>query len=67
MINGIQGTVIFGLILASWMIIINICENLGVSPAWGILVFFVASIFTITMTLAKSSHDFENKTKEENK
>lgn len=67
MINGVQATVIFGLILVSWTIMFKICENLGVSPAWGILVFFVASIFTMTMSMAKSRQEFEKKMEETNK
>ena len=67
MINGAGATIIFGLILVSWMIMIRICESLGVSPAWGILVFFVASIFSVTMSMAKSRQEFEKKMEETNK
>ena len=67
MINGLQATIIFGLALVSWVMIIRICESVGVSPAWGILVFFVASIFTLTMSLAKSSHELERNIEERDK
>lgn len=67
MVNGIQGTVIFGLILICWVLIIKLSENLGISPGWGILIFFISSIFTMSFSMAKANHELDNKIKERNK
>lgn len=67
LINGTQGLIVFGLIMACWVLLFRLCENLGISPAWGILVFFASSIFTVSFSMAKVRYDIENKTKERNK
>ena len=60
-INGLQGMVFFVLVCSIWAIIIKLSENIGISPGWSMLTFFVIAIFTLSLTSAKTKYDLDQK------
>ena len=60
-INGLQGMVFFVLVCSIWAIIIKLSENIGVSPGWSMLAFFVIAIFTLSLASAKTKYDLDQK------
>ena len=61
LINGLQGVVFFLVVCLMWAIIIKLSENIGLSPAWSMLTFFVIAIFTLSIASAKTKYDLDQK------
>ena len=60
-INGLQGMLFFVVVCSIWAIIIKLSENLGVSPGWSMLAFFIIAIFSMSMASAKAKYDLDQK------
>jgi hypothetical protein len=61
LINGMQGMMFFVLVSFIWALIIKLSENLGISPGWSMLVFFVIAIFSMSLASAKAKHELDQK------
>ena len=61
LINGLQGMGFFALVSLIWLLIIKLSENLGVSPGWSMLAFFVIAIFSMSLASAKAKHDLDQR------
>ena len=61
MMNGLQGMGFFIIVCAIWALVIKLSENLGISPGWSMLVFFVIAIFSMSMASAKTKYDLDQK------
>ncbi len=45
--------------LICYMIIIAICKDIGIHPAWGYVTVFVAGALAVTLGSEKAKHDLE--------
>jgi len=61
LINGMQGLAFFALVSLVWALIIKLSDNLGVSPGWSMLAFFVIAIFSMSMASAKAKYDLDQR------
>ncbi len=61
LLNGLQGMGFFILVSLIWAIVIKLSDNLGISPAWSMLAFFVIAIFSMSMASAKAKYELDQK------
>ena len=61
LISGLQAMFFFILVSSIWALIIMISNNLGISPGWSMLTFFIIAIFSMSFASAKAKYDLEQK------
>lgn len=59
--SGFEALGFFALVMVMWAVILKLSENLGISPGWSILAFFVIALFSISLATAKAKYDLETK------
>lgn len=64
LIEGGKGVIFFAVVCAIWALIIQISDNLGISPGWSMMAFFLVGIFTMSLSVAKTKYDMQQKMSE---
>jgi hypothetical protein len=59
--NGAEALLFFIVVSSIWALIIKLSDNLGISPGWSMLAFFVIAIFSMSLASAKAKYDLEQK------
>jgi len=59
--SGFEALAFFSLVMILWAAILKLSQNLGISPGWSILAFFVIALFSISLATAKAKYDLETK------
>jgi len=59
--NGAETLLFFVVVSSIWALIIKLSDNLGISPGWSMLAFFIIAIFSMSLASAKAKYDLEQK------
>jgi len=59
--NGAETLLFFVVVSSIWALVIKLSDNLGISPGWSMLAFFIIAIFSMSLASAKAKYDLEQK------